>query len=398
MKIATETTPTPTLPRSTRGGGNTAPYPTSAPGTAPAPVRQRRAYGDMIRILGTIAVVTGHVCDMRLKPASRFALDTNWWVLNCIDSAMRWAVPAYVMLSGALLLDPNRTESAQTFYHKRLARIGVPLVFWSIVFMWFSVCVTGWVPTWQEAWLKLLSGKPYTHMHFIFRIAALYAITPMLRLFLRHASEKMVTGTVLIFLCLGMADSVRNAFTRTELSAFINFAPFLGYYLAGYWLRNANLSTGRFYAAVAVFVLSIVALAGGTGLLVRHFGFEWPPSPGLMLYDFLSPVRVVMALSGWLVLTHIFSNPWPASPSGRAAVSWLASITLGLYLVHPLFRDLIFYQGPLLGGRIILTGPPHWMWPNVWLGVPITAAVVYVSALVVAGILMKIPIVRRITG
>jgi len=351
------------------------------------PVRQRRAYGDMIRILGTIAVVTGHVCDMRLKPSSPFAIDANWWILNCIDSAMRWAVPAYVMLSGALLLDPNRTESAKTFYHKRLARIGVPLVFWSIVFMWFGVCVTGWVPSWHQAFMNLLSGKPYVHMHFIFRIAALYSITPMLRVFLRHASHKMVGGTVLVLLCLAMADSVRNAFSGDELSAFINFAPFLGYYLSGYWLRNADLSTNRFLAALAVFVLSIIALAGGTGLLVKHFGFAWYPSPGLMLYDFLSPVRVVMALSGWLVLTHIFRNPWPASQRGRAVVSWLASITLGLYLVHPIYRDLIF-----------LHGPPHWMWPNVWLGVPITAGVVYLAALVVAAFLDRIPIVRRITG
>jgi hypothetical protein len=36
-------------------------------------------------------------------------------------------------------------------------------------------------------------------------------------------------------------------------------------------------------------------------------------------------------------------------------------------------------------------------WPSVWLGVPIVTALVYVPALVLTIIIMKIPYVRRIT-
>src|ERR1700761_6847314 len=101
-------------------------------------------YGDMIRIVGTIAVVCGHCCDMILfRPGAE--LTYNWWVCNIYDALTRWAVPAYIMLSGALLLDPARHEAPHEFYRKRLWRIGIPMAFFSVFFMWFGVYYTGWV-------------------------------------------------------------------------------------------------------------------------------------------------------------------------------------------------------------------------------------------------------------
>src|SRR5690349_3734023 len=135
---------------------------------APALGKPRRMhYGDAVRILGTIAVVMNHVCDMHLGGG---VLSAKWWIFNVWDAAMRWAVPAYIMLSGALLLDPARAEAPAVFYKKRLGRIGIPLVFWTIFFMWFSFherLPRGWDTSRRQIWINLLEGKPYAHLHFI---------------------------------------------------------------------------------------------------------------------------------------------------------------------------------------------------------------------------------------
>ena len=135
-----------------------------APEAAPAHKPRRMHYGDAIRIIGTFAVVIGHVADLRLF--SDHVLDGEWWICNLWDSLTRWAVPVYIMLSGALLLDPGRAEAPRDFYRKRLGRIGVPLVFWTAAFMWFSVEYTGWASYesfhgWKAAWLLLDGRKPY---------------------------------------------------------------------------------------------------------------------------------------------------------------------------------------------------------------------------------------------
>ena len=426
-------------------------------------------YGDMIRILGTVAVVVGHVSDMILyqahAPDSLIGPGTmNWYVCNIWDASTRWAVPIYIMLSGSLLLDPNRVESPSRFYHKRLMRIGVPLVFWSLVFMFVDVYYTGWRAThnvlenyetydttykgwvflwpnhtrweWfkylvfyrpQAAWINLLKGQPYTHMHFIFRIAGLYTFTPVLRVCLRHISRPMLIATVITMLAMSSADSIANNVTGTELSAFARFVPFLGYYLAGYLLRNAVLSGWWLLGCWGGFLTSVVALTFGTQLLVQHYVIDTglthinnPPSLDMILYDFLSPVRVIMALFAWLVLVNLFRNPLPIGKPGRAMIRFWANTTLGLYLIHPLFREMWFMQAPLwLDPHIdrflqlpetgllhkVQTVLAHWelhgidaTWPTVWKGVPFVTALVYVPSLVATILIMRIPYLRRIAG
>lgn len=90
------------------------------------------------KIVAMFAVVIVHV-------AATFVLNSpigssNWWVGNLYESAARWSVPVFVMLSGALLLHPNKQESLSVFYKKRLSRILVPLIFWSLFYLlWASL-------------------------------------------------------------------------------------------------------------------------------------------------------------------------------------------------------------------------------------------------------------------
>ncbi len=489
-------------------------------------------YGDIIRILGTVVVVIGHVCDMELYNGSQLGT-LNWHVLNVWDSFSRWAVPIYIMLSGSLLLDPHRTEAPSKFYHKRLMRIGVPLVFWSLFFMWVDVYYTGWrathnvpqqpnyetylhfdsltttkgskyignidqndtgytvqtasekldidsqdvakvernpnisadwqfawtaksLPQWihnfiifhpdqwgghtrwewftylvfycpQKAWLNLLKGEPYVHMHFIFRIAGLYAFTPVLRICLKHIPRPMLITTVVMMLIWSSLDSIANNVTETELSAFARFVPFLGYYLIGYLLREATFSRGTLLLCALGWIISIALLAGGEEWLVQHYVIDaklpsiyGPPAMDMILYDFLSPVRVMMAIFAWIVLVNVFRDPWPYSHTGRSIIRFWANTTLGLYLIHPLFREMWYMKAPLwidpwLEKVIAMHGfwgfhqmqliLKEWMkyginatWPNVWVGVPMVAVLVYVPALISTIIIMRIPFVRRIAG
>src|SRR5205823_14665088 len=106
---------------------------------------------------------------------------------------------------------------------KRLARLGVPIVFWTAFFMLFTVYYLQLhgLNTNVNVWHELLLGKPYAHLHFIFRIAGLYAFTPMFRVFLQHAPRRLVTLAVVICLGLSCFNSVADGFTVTEESAFI---------------------------------------------------------------------------------------------------------------------------------------------------------------------------------
>lgn len=363
--------------------------------TAPLPSLRKAAYmpyGDAARVLGTLAVVIGHICDMTVFNKNAGA--TDWWTCLFVDSATRWAVPVYIMLSGALLLDPARTETPGEFYSKRLARLGVPVLVWSAFFMWFSVAYTGWRTT-DQVWHDLAMGKPYAHLHFVFRIAGLYAFTPMLRVFLQHATRAMVTQTALILLLLSAANSVAESFMHTELNVFLRFAPFLGYFLLGYLLRDARLTKNGLIGCALLAMACIFALTGGTALLVQRFGFQDAPSLSWLLYDFLSPVRVAFAVSVWLLVVNLFREDWLQSRPGRFVAKWLAPATLGIYLVHPLFREILYIESQKGGA---LESCSNLFWGNAFSGVPLLTLLVYIPSVIFTLIVLQIPYVRRIVG
>ena len=359
-------------------------------------------YGDVARVLGTIAVVVGHVCDMvQFNPdiirMNHWIPQLNFAVCNFFNSASRWAVPVYIMLSGSLLLDPARAETPPQFYRKRLARLGIAIAFWTVFFMLFTVYYLQLygINTNINVWHELLLGKPYAHLHFIFRIAGLYAFTPMFRIFLRHAPKHIVTLAVVICLGLSCLNSVADGFTGTEESAFIRFVPFIGYYLAGYLLRDKKLTRRALMGCWLLAVACVFLLAGGTQLLVETFGNDkLYPSKSYLLYDFLSPVRIALGISVWLIFVNTFDERWLHSRPSKFISRWLAPATLGIYLVHPLFREVLYVNGWDASLTRIFAGATSS--PYIFLGIPLVATLVYIPSVVFTLIIMQLPGIRRI--
>lgn len=87
------------------------------------------AYADRVRVYSSIAIVLLHVSALVVVSYRSISL-CDWWAGNLLDSATRWGVPVFIMLSGLLLLDPLKVESAGDFFWKRAGRVLVPLLAW----------------------------------------------------------------------------------------------------------------------------------------------------------------------------------------------------------------------------------------------------------------------------
>ena len=62
----------------------------------------------------------------------------RWTTVDFYQSFGRLGVPLFIMLTGALLLSPSKTnEDLGTFFKKRFSRIGLPCLFWGVIyFIW----------------------------------------------------------------------------------------------------------------------------------------------------------------------------------------------------------------------------------------------------------------------
>ena len=92
----------------------------------------RVIYFDYLRIMATIAVIVLHVAGQNF-----YAPGVNtyeWHVFNIYDSIVRWAVPIFVMISGALFLNTEKQLNIKALYTKNIFRILNDFIFLSLIY------------------------------------------------------------------------------------------------------------------------------------------------------------------------------------------------------------------------------------------------------------------------
>lgn len=324
-----------------------------------------------MRVCGLFAVLLIHVCGFGRRPP--LAQDvTGWWICNVASALSQWAVPVFVMLSGALLLDPDRRETWLTFLRKRFVRTGLPLLFWSVFYLrWTNP--HGMTPT---SWEFLRQGRPYYHLYFLFIIFGLYLLTPPLRILLRFLGdrERGILGGV----ALGIAAA--TAYWRPEAegrTAWTLFLPYVGFYIFGLVLRRRTREPFTLVFALVGWILSSGYVLFGEW--VRAAANE--PTVGLryVIQGHFSPVVILESLSVFVLLREAMAQEWQW-------VRKVAQVSLGIYLIHPFILDELAYVH--LDNR--------WHGPAV--GVPITTLVVLVLSFAVAWLIQRVPVLRFING
>jgi surface polysaccharide O-acyltransferase-like enzyme len=338
------------------------------------PPPTRTAWMDSARVLAIVAVVLIHVLAPTVEGRGVDVGSGAWWLANTLNSASRWCVPVFLMISGALALNPERVSRPRDFYRRRWQRIGVPLVFWTGFYLLFRRFVLDSGLTPDQAASAVAAGAPFLQLYFLYVLAGLALITPFLKVITRHATWRMQLGFAVVLLGLGMLDQVASYLGGVgEPNAATRFLPFAGYYVLGWVLRDV-LPTGRWLAWTAlawlasVAAVAVLAVVGGFGVVGRYG------------YGFLSPPVVAMSVAAYLLL-----HRWL-----RHGGQWLqpvAPIAFGVFLVH----------GALVYGLRQVTGVPVSFYGVLLAAVGLTALHTLVSG-AISWPLLRVPYLRMIFG
>ncbi|MBC8143292.1 MAG: acyltransferase family protein [Armatimonadetes bacterium] len=345
----------------------------------------RRDYADVVRALGTLAVVMIHVAGGGVALFDTGGDRAAWWVYNVADSACRWAVPVFVMLSGALLLDPAKThEGTGRFYRKRLARIAPPLFFWSAFYLWLRWFLPGHIPfpaTPEQALKTFLFANPYYHLYFLFVMITVYVFTPALRRITGSSDTATVRGYAFVALLFACGDTLVRSRYAFPSNVFAMGVPYLGYFLLGYSLRNgATMNRTRWLCGVGL-VASVAVTAIGTAWTMSH----WHGAMRQYLYNFFSPTACVMAVCVFALLAGATYTS-PIARTLRPVTRLLSDTSFGVYLVHPLLLLLAQRQG---------FGAERMAW---WLYLPGVTACVLVASIVLTRLFQATRVTRPLVG
>lgn len=332
---------------------------------------------DNARIIACFSVIFLHI-------SAGFVIGNDvgteyWWIGNLYDSAVRWCIPVFVMISGALLLDPKKQENLATFYTKRISRILIPIIFWSAFYLtwcYLKGVVKGNKPSIIDLSKKLLSGVPYYHMWFLYMIIGLYLFTPFFRKIVIYSSKKELLIFTTITFVMTMLNSAYNTFMAAgELKLFINwFLLFIPFFFMGIIIRQDNRKP-KMSILWCVFTASIIATSYGCYILSKNIGLKY----GLYYYDYLSVSVVPMSISFMFILKR-WNNPIINITFTRK----LSILTLGIYLVHPTILDIVDYMQYCPGSFHPIVS------------IPVVTFIVFGISAGVVYVIHKIPLVKKI--
>lgn len=339
-------------------------------------------YINKLRILSIYAVVTAHVTIWLTMAATPYSF--NWWLGTILFYACHCSIPVFVMISGALLLDSPRQESLGEFYHKRMVRVGAPLVCWTLVYL----CVRAFADherlTAGRVVELILTANPYYHLWFLYMIAGLYLVTPPLRTFIRHSTRKERVFVIVIMLILANAYFQADALLwQNQRSIFTLFVPYIALYLCGYELSRIDPRrippTKYIILALAVCVLYLAAFA--QPFIDRQGGI----GPGQrIVFDFFVPPIILPSIAIFWAARYLDAMARPTVGIRKTAIEWVASTTLGIYVLHPLV--LIWIQSGLKN---------HAGDGSFLLGVTLVPLATFAVCYAITSLLMNIPLLRR---
>jgi surface polysaccharide O-acyltransferase-like enzyme len=305
-----------------------------AASTTPTPPRVHLLYGDVLRIVATLFVVGLHVVVLCVPLASGQAMTL---LSESVHAVSRWAVPCFIMLSGALLIAPS-DESAVAFYRKRFRRVGVPLLFWSVVsvllcHVWLSDAA-GIGQILKHSLDATLRGQPDIHLWFVFTVLGLYAVTPVIRLLWKHTGRRQQWLMTLFCLFVAFGATISSGLlndggwrTPALPNLFSEWVYFLGYFLIGALLRDLRLTRLALYLCVAGIVISVTSIFGGYYFTVRHDELLRAQA---FFHNYLSPLVFIGAVPVFLLFSNLLADRSAPSP----LLTTLAGATFGVYLMH----------------------------------------------------------------
>lgn len=337
----------------------------------------RFVYFDYLRVFASFAVILLHINGLRWYSAD---VNGEWQIFSVYASMVRCAVPAFIMISGALFL--SRDRKIKTVYSKYILRMVTAFIFWGFI---YAVDYGG---SKKKILLNTIEGE--YHMWFIPMIIGLYIATPILRKMIED--EKITKYFIAVTFVMtfmvpqilqltkdfggNLLKEVMNALNSDlENMDFHLVLGYLSYFVIGYYLNKIELSKK---SRLFIYALGIAGLA--TTILLDSYLAVKTQTP-VSTYYLHFTVNVLMqsaALFVWFKY-HSPNCEWLSK-----IMSKLAKYNFGAYLVHILVirkLDALFGLSALPIHPVLL--------------IPLLSVIVFVISFIISGIINQIPLVKK---
>lgn len=291
----------------------------------------RKQFLDVLRVLATCAVVLMHVLTGATDVTDASIVPEYRSLLLSVMDLVTWCVPIFLLISGYLFLNPERTLTYPVMIKKYCRRIALAILLFGVPYAASELVVaerTFRIRMIPEALKMTLMGHTWSHMWYLYLILFLYLITPLLK---KVLSVLPVWGVVammaVIFLGSSVAPFLNKVLDVNSIPVLPDGGVYFLYYLCGYLfvVREVCVDKGRnvwLTAAVAVLALGMILSRTLAGFSIQ-MAYNYP---------FTVLLAVLLFAAGWNGSIKKHRIPWQEA----------GALSFAVYLVHPVYVNLLY--------------------------------------------------------
>lgn len=338
--------------------------------------KDRILYIDILRIISILAVITIHVSSSFFKN-----INVDWMAANFYDSFSRWSVPIMVMVSGFLLLDPQKEYSIKIFFKKRVNKILIPLIFWGIVYTIWKY-KTGIIEGQSLPIMLILKsfidGTVFYHLWFIYMIIGLYISTPILKIYIKHATRNDIKYFLIVwFLSSNIIDIFMKRIHIGSLIDLHLFTGFVGYYILGHYLKDLEYDKKWTISLPYVLFISgfLITLVGTYIISLNKGLFDG------IFYNYFALNVLMMSIGIFILVKDIEWSKTVKNIYLKNFILDVGPLAFGIYLIHAL---ILQWLNSLIKIKL-----------NPIIDIPLTVILVASISYILIKIMKKLPLIEK---
>lgn len=337
--------------------------------------RPRKQFLDVLRVLATCAVVLMHVLTGATDVTDASIVPEYRSLLLSVMDLVTWCVPIFLLISGYLFLNPERTLTYPVMIKKYCRRIALAILLFGVPYAASELVVTErtfrimMIP---EALKMTLTGHTWSHMWYLYLILFLYLVTPLLKKVLRVLPVWGVAAVMaVIFLGSSVAPFLNKVLDVNSIPVLPDGGVYFLYYLCGYFfaVREVCVDKGRNAGSQMVEPGSgrragdNTECDGETQNVESRAWNVWLKAAvavlamGMILSRTLAGFSIQMAYNypfTVLLAVLLFATGWNGGRDGAASaareknrihrIPWqeAGALSFAVYLVHPVYVNLLY--------------------------------------------------------
>ena len=297
--------------------------------------------------------------------------------IGLLRQLFRWAVPVFLLISGALLL--NRDIDLKIYFKKRFVRIFYPLLFFSIL----TYVINGPVNFFTVYW-------------YVWMILGAYLAIPIVNKFIQNSSETEIFYYVLIFIFASIFWQTMNIFNINYALDINFFITPVSYLVLGYWLsvKEFKLSANK------IIIISLILFVISTYIKLKTGNFMDVYAAGNFTSRLdLSFIQIIQASSVFLLVKELYESDvsgiflkiknFLQRPHCKKFIFSVSCASYGMFLFHR--RFFIEYIAPYIT-KLHMTGT------QVCISILLVSIAAFLVSWIVILIMSKIPVLKMFSG